>query len=434
MAVGSGENISILGDPWLPDSAQPFVLSSHPGLQGKFVNSLMKTEEKAWDADVIKDMFTIHEQNLILNIPLFDSVTEDCWQWKGEHSGIYSVKSAYRITQELKGVVHRDNNSGFWRDLWNLKIPPKVKDLIWRAVSNCLPTRFQLSYRKITLPSSLCPRCSRYVETIPHCLVGCSFAMACWRFAGIPVVAIGDNSFGGWLQERFKDWGDDMRHMAVMVCWALWQVRNEKVWKGSNRSVKEVIALARGNFDQWRYAHDRTFIPSLLLLHPGERAEHWSVPGGNKIKINVDAAVFPDLNKFGYGWVVRDASATLLSAHTVSKVGNIDPTLAEVIGVREVLSWIKATGLTDVVVETDSLVTVQACRNEVKMQSMFGFCIDECRALVSSLHNVSLCFVKRSANRVAHHLARASCLNAGCSYSLASAPNNLIDVLLLDMA
>ncbi|XP_062089021.1 uncharacterized protein LOC133795583 [Humulus lupulus] len=263
---------------------------------------------------------------------------EDCWQWKGEHSGIYSVKSAYRITQELKGVVHSDNNSGFWKDLWNLKIPPKVKDLIWRAASNCLPTRFQLGYRKITLPSSLCPICSRYAETIPHCLVGCSFAMACWWFAGLPVVAIGDNSFGGWLQDRFKVWGDDMRHMAVMVCWALWQVRNEKVWKDTNRSVKEVIALARGNFDQWRYAHDKTFIPSLLLLHPGEGAEHWSTPGGNKIKINIDAAVFPDLNTFGYGWVVRDASATLLSAHTVSKVGNIDPILAEAIGVREVLS------------------------------------------------------------------------------------------------
>ncbi|XP_062119896.1 uncharacterized protein LOC133834323 [Humulus lupulus] len=226
---------------------------------------------------------------------------EDCWQWKGEHSGIYSVKSAYRLTQELKGVVPRDNNSGFWRDLWNLKIPPKVKDFIWRAVSNCLPTRFQLGHRKITLPCTLCPRCLRSVETIPHCLVGCFFAMACWRFAGIPAVAIGDNSFGGWLQDRFKAWGDDMKHRAVMVSWALWQVRNEKVWKNTSRSVKEVITLARGTFDQWRTAQEKTFIPSLFLLHFGEGAEHWFAPGENKIKINVDAAVFPDLNKFGYG-------------------------------------------------------------------------------------------------------------------------------------
>ncbi|XP_062076043.1 uncharacterized protein LOC133780188 [Humulus lupulus] len=257
--------------------------------------------------------------------------------------------------------------------------------------------------------------------------------MACWRVAGLPVLAIGDNTFGGWLQDRFKVWGDDMKHRAVMVSWALWQVRNEKVWKNTSRSVKEVITLARGNFDQWRTAQDKTFIPSLYLLHPGEGAEHWSAPGGNKIKINVDAAVFPDLHKFGYGWVVRDASANLISAHTASKVGSIDPTLAEAIGVREVLSWIKATELTNVVVETDSLVTVQACRSTVKMHSTFGFCIDECRTLISSLHDVSLCFVKRSANRVAHHLARASCLNAGCSYSSASASSNLIDVILLDL-
>lgn len=64
------------------------------------------------------------------------------------------------------------------------------------------------------------------------------------------------------------------------------------------------------------------------------------------------------------------------------------------------------------------------------MLSESGLCITECRELIFTLHNVSLCFIKRSANCVAHHLARASWLNARYTYWADTAPGDLIDVLL----
>lgn len=63
--------------------------------------------------------------------------------------GCYSVKSAYIFLQEMKSNTHVIDNSGFWRNLSNLKIPPKVKYFLRRAASNCLPTKHLLRIRHV---------------------------------------------------------------------------------------------------------------------------------------------------------------------------------------------------------------------------------------------------------------------------------------------
>lgn len=65
--------------------------------------------------------------------------------------------------------------------------------------------------------------------------------------------------------------------------------------------------------------------------------------------------------------------------------------------------------LTNVLIESDCLIVVQAVTSSMAMFSPFGLLVKDCRALLSMLCNVSLHFVKRSANNVAHSIARASC-------------------------
>ncbi|KAM6568257.1 hypothetical protein CsatB_016242 [Cannabis sativa] len=43
------------------------------------------------------------------------------------------------------------------------------------------------------------------------------------------------------------------------------------------------------------------------------------------------------------------------------------------------------------------------------MSSVFGLITHDCKILLSSLPNVSFRFVRRSANKVAHFIARRSC-------------------------
>lgn len=138
-------------------------------------------------------MFNDRDANLILSIPLGDEI-EDNWYWRHEKMGTYSVKSAYAVLQNAKRGIQEDN-SGFWRKLWNLKIPPKVKNFLWRAVNNCLPTKDMLRAKQVRV-NNVCPVCNSAAESILHTLVLCPFAESCWQSVALPFISGDFQTFG----------------------------------------------------------------------------------------------------------------------------------------------------------------------------------------------------------------------------------------------
>lgn len=52
---------------------------------------------------------------------------KDTWYWHKKKLGHYLVKRSYLLIQEEKENSQTSDNLGFWRQLWNLKIPAKVK-------------------------------------------------------------------------------------------------------------------------------------------------------------------------------------------------------------------------------------------------------------------------------------------------------------------
>jgi len=80
----------------------------------------------------------------IFNTLLLHSVTHDVPVWKFEKDGAYSVKSAYKdiLNHDVAVVQHRV--SGNCNCVWSLKLPPKVKNFLWRAYRNYLPSRIRL--------------------------------------------------------------------------------------------------------------------------------------------------------------------------------------------------------------------------------------------------------------------------------------------------
>jgi hypothetical protein len=66
-----------------------------------------------------------------------------------------------------------------WKELWNLKIPGKVKLFAWRSCQNLLPTRDDLFKRKVIQDPS-CPSCGLEVETVIHSLWSCPAAEDVW--------------------------------------------------------------------------------------------------------------------------------------------------------------------------------------------------------------------------------------------------------------
>lgn len=162
--VGSGESVSILTDPWLPREHNPYVNPEQGGMEGKKVNNLFRMEAKEWDEDLIRDMFNDQEAAIILGIQLSESTTSDSWYWNKEITGVYSVRSAYRWLMSTTRGNQNSDYSKLCAKFWRLKVPPKTKDTMWRAGTNCLPTKINLQSKQVPV-NSICPFCNIYNET-----------------------------------------------------------------------------------------------------------------------------------------------------------------------------------------------------------------------------------------------------------------------------
>uniref|UniRef100_A0A803PII9 Reverse transcriptase domain-containing protein n=1 Tax=Cannabis sativa TaxID=3483 RepID=A0A803PII9_CANSA len=391
--VGNGSQASILKDLWLIDDENPFVESQHPGLVGKMVNSLMKVGEFEWDDEVL----------LVWKIPLANTGINVDWYWCKEANGDFTVISAYVLLQQAKTSNSQPSNSGFWLKLWELKLPPKVKDFLWRVCTNSLPTKFQLSTKHVPI-DTVCPLCMAAPETALHVLVRCVFAQQCWRQTRVPTV--------GTAAMTFSSWND--------------LVRNSK-----QPTYEEVLLLAKINFIDWYNAQKEDMDASNNANR--NWIEHWTPPAFNQIKINVDGALFAHEKRYGLGLVSRSSDGAIIQEKTMNKVGTFQAHEVEAIGIKEALSWIKDMGWANVIVESDCLRVINDLENNKFMASPYFHIISDCKALLADVSNVSFQFVKRFANKVAHVLGRSSLIEADCIFSRDTLPTVIASLVLEDL-
>ncbi|XP_074377605.1 uncharacterized protein LOC141719122 [Apium graveolens] len=189
--VGSGETILIRDQPWLLLEDNPYITINHQALENKTVASLLRTDMKKWDVDIVKDIFNDRDQRCILIIPLVADNNADTMYWRHEITGIYSVKSAYKHLQMQKGVWSVEDKDSLWSLLWQIKAPPKALNLVWRALANCLPTlvNYNINSDNIIYETAM--------------------------------------DFAEWLNHVLKVSSKDHSAEKVTLYWAIWRARNE---------------------------------------------------------------------------------------------------------------------------------------------------------------------------------------------------------------
>lgn len=108
-----------------------------------------------------------------------------------------------------------------------------------------------------------------------------------------------------------------------------------------------------------------------------------------------------------------------------------NPREAEAIALKEALSWIMALQYDMCVFETDSKMLVHACTGD-RDESMFGTIVDDCVQLQKHINQVLIQFAFRSANRVAHELARVTCSMSDTGEWYITPPDFITHVLAID--
>lgn len=260
------------------------------------------------------------------------------------------------------------------------------------------PTLTLLRMKGVSV-EAVCPVCKMEAETIDHVFLRCTLAIQCWLIV-LPGMQYTGQSLYQWWEQVCNMSDNGKRAEVAAVCWSIWRARNEVVWNKRYTRVYVVIACAKQYLDQWRNAQKSVVCTSRPQLFEGDGSCVWVKPQESMIKVSVDASTFDEFIASGIGMVVRDATGSLVVGRTVSIDGLKAVKVIEAMAMKEAWWY-------NVVIESDSLVVVQAIRSKVRMSSPFGAIIMECRSLLDDQNTTSVSFIRRSANMVAHELARA---------------------------
>lgn len=101
-----------------------------------------------WELDRIENMLSMEELSCIKCIIVPEILTADRMIWLGSRDGKYSVKMGYKSAKEKIEVEGRENpgtsympSKKLWNGIWNIKMPPKVLQVMGRAVNDAIATR-----------------------------------------------------------------------------------------------------------------------------------------------------------------------------------------------------------------------------------------------------------------------------------------------------
>ena len=136
------------------------------------VGELIDIDAMCWKS------FLPHEVEAIKSIPSSVHFLLDKLVWAETASGKFTVKSAYHLVVKISFSENRGSASDcslmrrFWRSLWRLPIPYKVRHFAWKACREALPTKVNIRRRKVLTDDS-CEWCKEKPETAGHALWSC---------------------------------------------------------------------------------------------------------------------------------------------------------------------------------------------------------------------------------------------------------------------
>lgn len=116
--VVDGRTIGVSTHNWL--SHEPVFLGEQQ--QGMMVKDLIDGHTKQWDREKIFDLFTHRTRMEILATPLQQDGSRDTLIWKETKSGVFSVKSAYKVAIRMRVTFRVEHSAArrdgtFWRKL-----------------------------------------------------------------------------------------------------------------------------------------------------------------------------------------------------------------------------------------------------------------------------------------------------------------------------
>ncbi|VVA35126.1 PREDICTED: ribonuclease H At1g65750 [Prunus dulcis] len=155
----------------------------------------------------------------------------------------------------------------------------------------------------------------------------------------------------------------------------------------------------------------------------------WQPPHENSLKINVNGAWKPGTTEGGVGVVVRDSTGKFVAGCAIKLTNVFSAPQVEALAARTGIILAMVMGYQNVVFESDVLQIVTALRNHSIDRSVIGYVVEDTESLLTQITGEGFTHIRRTANGVAHRLARFALHIGGSLYWFEELPDFISDIL-----
>ncbi|KAM6590233.1 hypothetical protein CsatA_012838 [Cannabis sativa] len=404
--IFSGNDVPISAPNWIPNISHPTIL--HPIDPSSSTVSYFINHDRTWDIDKLYHYFPSYQAEAILNIPL-DIGPSDTLIWGPHHSGLFTVNSAYHLAQSkaLNPSPSTSNPNPYkdwWKTLWTLKIPPKIKHFTWKAFNHLLPCSLNL-FLKHAIPSPTCSYCGGDAESVSHALLHCTRVKRIWHHT------IFKQFFVDHYRLDIKDFyllslsllRKDHLPLFLGLIWQTWNIRNAHLFQkhSPQANVQDTVASFLQDYQEAQALpsgshHTATHCSAVLdhILSPSSTA------------LFVDAALNTNAPATGIGMVFMQGLSHVQLSSRIFKPGASSPLFAEAQALYEGLNWCVASNLQPRFVFSDCLNLITKVNGNWQDNSSLSSLVQRIRTFLSSFPEATLLHVQRQHNDKAHSLAK----------------------------
>ncbi|XP_074314694.1 uncharacterized protein LOC141649924 [Silene latifolia] len=371
------------------------LLTDSPNLSNLKIRNLIYNSN-CWDQRLVSMSFDESSAKDILAIPIRCSEGSDNFFWSASSSGNYSVKNGYQIALKNSwniSATPKDRSRVpdacmyvFQKILWNLPGPKSWIILIWKLLTESLPTGESFLKRGFDGPFT-CLLCdSNETETPDHLFRDCSFANRIWA--------------GSLLGIRAQS-GDNLR----LQC--------RKVFDNAESSLIGAILLYQDTLNLALSAEDRK--PRSIAVQTPLEEDLTNLRNGvtipliqsslscSRSHIFVDAAWSAELAA-GFGGCIMLDNDVVSEFCIKGRAENAEQ--AEALAIREALKWALSRNILHVNIFSDCLQVLAQVLKYSQLKYWTRNTVDDIIDLAKNFHCSSFTYVPRICNRAAHRLAK----------------------------
>ncbi|KAK8711044.1 hypothetical protein V6N13_146346 [Hibiscus sabdariffa] len=351
-------------------------------------------------------------------IPLARPELQDKIVWRYDQTGEYSVKSGYKVLRNEFSDAPSSIVVQFYKQMWNVNLPPKVKITMWRIANNYISTFANLQVKRLNV-NNICPLCQSSSETVSHLMKECSFASKLQYALNVPTSCNSAmNGWFDWLVIFFCSLDENRKKCLMVIYWVVWFTRNKVVYENIVPLVSESIAFVR------TFLQECGSISNNESANPVLQSVSWQAPLENVYKFNFDTSFNSQNRSSTSGVIGRDITGEIMTSCVVPHNNVLDALMAEALACLQSVHYAKELGFRRVIIEGDSLIVIKKLNEGMHDRSTIAPVIHDIRMKARDFDVISFVFVKQDANNTVHVLARDHRTQHDPCFWIEEAPEN----------